>query len=207
MFNKQEELKHYGVLGMRWGVRKDQKTGDRIFKKNSRFTRVGYSGGESPEPIDGTRKYVSNRKKDNDLWNGLLMASMMAQGAKYVHKYEYKTIKELNIASEQTMNKIYDRKFTNDKKFRDLTLKEYATIRRNMGLGYMKYENRDDFYRMLNRVGSKSVNEFYKEMKDNGYDGVTDVFGTKTFGQPVQPIILLDPEKQIVLKKDKKRRL
>lgn len=103
-------LCHYGILGMKWGVRRYQNHDGSLTSEG----RARYSAGNKFYRIQSTNKsdakemprlYVTATKEDSSKYNYILGLKKVAQNGKAVIA-EYKNVKELSIPSVKEQEKI-----------------------------------------------------------------------------------------------------
>ena len=67
---KKDEIYHYGVKDMKWGVRKlDDRNGDLYLRKGTTVKRVAT---DSQDKVLNNRKYVSINQEDHSKWDDYL---------------------------------------------------------------------------------------------------------------------------------------
>jgi len=211
-----DDLMHFGVKGMKWGVRnKDTGSGDIVVKKG---TNVYNISDKAPRKLEG-HIFGAHEKHDVLNYRGNLASSrMMFEGSAYSNKFTVK--KNLNVASEKTQVAEFKKMWDTDK---DAVVDALAIAQKNMKYGAaimstVFKQDRDDIYRQRiaakgeSWVAKKGVREFNtslgaktgdvsaeimrKHYTKLGYDALVDVNDTKHYGS-VAPIIYLTPAKSL----------
>lgn len=203
------ELYHYGVKGMKWGVRKKRygdvnldrkrKLGQRVgdmdnvtIKKGTKVYRVSYD--KNDKTFDN-KKYVSLRQDDNSRWEKEIGGQMAARGVK-TYNVQYKTSKDVKLASAKKVGQVYN-DMLKDEKFRNQAA--YDNIDAFGWYGENTYG-----HPVLNDRVKASVNIAFQtqtgkaivdRLKKEGYGAIGDQHGRNT---AKDPIIILDPDKGLV---------
>lgn len=207
---KNNYLKHYGVKGMKWGVRKDSyskrssnnkasksktvnksKNGDRIISKGSTLYRI------SRDPNDITssnsnRKYYSTNKSDNEQWKNII--------GKYgeTHSFKYTITKDLKIAKATKAGKILAKMKLEASKdnYKDFKLtSDMLDVMENTNVDFNNpKENNNTYISSLLVYGrTESGKQIVDRMMSEGYSGMEDAFGNSYGnGKKLDSIMLFD---------------
>ena len=184
-----EQLHHYGVKGMKWGIRKGESY--TTVKKGSELTRISL---RANEPIDSNRKYVSTNEKDQKFWEKRLVKPYKDMGYDKVYKYQYQTIKELKTSTTLENGIQFTNKLLEDPEFGHQVIKGNSDYIRRSGMKETDFTT--DFFRSLG-WGSNAANEYMQYMQNKGYDAIADIFGKSSGAK--DPLILLNPNDSIKL--------
>ena len=217
------ELKHYGVVGMKWGVRKD-----RYVSKGTKYSRVT---GRKNEPVDKRVKWVYKGRHDSKVYKEM---GSQVHDSYYIDKY--KTTKRLRKAGAGTafdtwlsttrkgslkvnevlssMEKesnsltknvvIKGRQRIPTKRYGDMRLDELSNVN---GVAFralvsdMSYSPKTRAY---NLEGSSKQEKYFETLKKKGYDAVVDLtdltYNAKT------ATIILDPRDSLKKYSSKKKK-
>lgn len=207
-----EELKHYGVQGMKWGIRKDRQTagqrptirpGDIILKKGTSFQRI--ATGSNMAYTQGV--FLSYKAKDKDFYRGVLgriRITNLIQNEPGEVKLKQLTMtanKDIRIPSKQKrieeLNKLLE---TDRKDVIELVNKGEISSRRSKGYNPNKEHYADlTMYQRFNNalaLGAKDnpvITKYYKSLKDQGYDAIPDENDIRLSTAKVRaPVIFFD---------------
>lgn len=177
-----DELKHYGVKGMKWGVRKlDRRNGDLYLKKGTVVKRVAT---DTQDRVHNNKKYVSINDDDHQKWESYLGQHWLEQGY-LTTVHAYKTAKELKVMDSTKQGELYT-KMLLDKKFKKQAYKDLDEYYKAMP----NVKKTDDAAETVSRLVSgsaklKSGQMFIDKVLESGYDALFDTHGTNMSKSPV----------------------
>ena len=151
-------LQHYGVKGMKWGVRKsdyslERSTAGKGTVRNLRKGSTVYRISSGEKGIKSSVAYGSVNKKDDDAWARHLTSKSYRQ--------EYKVNSDIKVASERVLNKAYV----------DTLLKTKAG--RKSVREALLYRDYDTYDTEL----SKEANQYFEKNPDSSFYEYFDVNG------------------------------
>ena len=195
-----EELYHYGVKGMKWGVRRYQnKNGslveegaerrkeDVYLKKGTIVKRVSLT---RDDPVYDNKKYVSINEEDHTEWESYIGGAYVARN-KATFSQTYITTKDLKIMTSAKQGEEYI-KMLSDTTLKDKVIRdtELATSRLGAPASTDAAENISRNLAMQTETGKRFIERALKD----GYGGLMDTHGTNVSSNPA---IILDPNSNL----------
>lgn len=144
-------LEHYGILGMKWGIRRTpEQLGHHKIKKGTTMYRVTPNSGES---LSG-KKYVTYLPPDRDFYRGKYLHGIRNQYGlspdTKMYEKSYETTEELNIPSRETLKRAYAEVMKDDKTkeqaLRDYTAKMLEREEADMRFNYDNWDKIKENY-------------------------------------------------------------
>ena len=219
-------LIHYGVKGMKWGVRKKYYTSsmnsDRVLKKGTAYQNI--SRNSKRDISRNTPIYTSHTYNDNNAYAGRYADSM-----KFLGDTPYKNVLELNkdikIPSQRKAAEYFLDMYKKDPegvskaigqayadldwfhgidKFRNWNANRISSKFQSKGedwvlnKGYMTFNQT-----MMTDKKYKLRTDYYSILRKNGYSGLLDVNDIQTGYGAEDPIIFIHPKGNLKLKSSK----
>lgn len=190
-----ESLKHHGIKGQRWGVRRFQNyDGTRILKKGTTVKRVSVN---KEDRVNDDKKYVSINPKDHKKWE-----DYMGKGYRYNRMptfiQTYDVTKDLKVMTAKQQGKKYIDMLKKDEAFKNLSIDEFGKIKnfgprisRNTLLS--KTSNNAEIVSRHIAKQTETGKAFIKEVIKE-YDALYDTHGTNLSKNPV---IVLNSSKNL----------
>lgn len=167
-------LEHYGILGMKWGVRRtpEQLGHGRTIKKRTTLYRVAVNGKKASGAT-----YFTHLPPDRDFYKSVALSSVMssqkAQSVRDMYETKYKTTKDLKIAGREEIKEAYEQIKSNPEVLEDvissyaiaLAKKRKAKIMAYAAASNMKIDP-SQIDAMLESRGRATAKEILKEFGD-----------------------------------------
>lgn len=102
------ELYHYGIKGMKWGVRKKPHIGDIRIERGSTIKRVS-DNKENKRNNNKRSAYVSTNKKDHEVYkNKFARQYALTENKKDIYQISFKAQNDLISPSKSRRMKLYN---------------------------------------------------------------------------------------------------
>ena len=183
------ELCHYGVVGMHWGIRKeDIHPNNMVIKKGTIVKRVSRS---REDPIFDNKKYVSLNEDDYLKWDTYLGNAYIKRN-EATFKQTYVTKNDLKVMSKTQQGKMYTDMLLNTD-FKSQAIKDTKYVNNTLALkpSSDSAENISRNIALQTQTGKAFVN---KVLKTTGYQVLYDTHGTNVSDNPM---IILNANKNI----------
>lgn len=185
----QRYIQHFGVKGMKWGVRKDTA----IYTKRK---MVRYA---NDEPLDSKRKYMAYKHRDKSWYKADAQKGNLWIKDGDVYKYTYKPNKKLRIAPYEEVSKYImqkNGKSYDGSKYQGLSYKNFLKVKKDEAAG-KEFDAIMDIHKKYMKTQLKDIREHFKD-----YDGIVDpedrMYGYK------RPVVIFEPDQKLTLQKKKK---
>lgn len=215
-------LKHYGVKGQKWGVRRGPPypIEDKVLPKGTRVNSVSNRYANS-DMYKKTGKWMYTYRPedewDNAIYKGPFAAYLiMSRGAQFIREHEYETTQDLMMPTKKERMDEFKSMF-NDKKYKKHMIRDVEDMRRklvqyNVGgqehvdaykkLNVKKLSTDSDYkvayevfsHAMENVIGYRSTNEYAKRMASK-YDAMVDDNNQGIYNRAHDPIIIFKADK------------
>ena len=185
-----EVIIHYGVKGMKWGIRKSDRDskGDYIIKKKSRLGRVSLT---EKDPTYDNKKYLSTNRSDQEKWEEYL-GSRYAYRGRPTFNIGYKTIKDIKVLSSTHAGEKFVEMQKNDPDFKKLAIKDSKLAYKAYDLSFN--EDPSEQIAMNLAVQTETGHRFVDSILKEGYSAIEDQHGKNV---SEDPIIVFNPDENL----------
>lgn len=224
----QNELYHFGVKGMKWGVRKkyykNYMDNDRILKKDFKIQNI--SSGKPRDLSKNNPVYGAHTKHDKNAYAGKYANAINWRGEK-AYKNDMVLVKDVKIPSQkkavETFMDLYKKDpkgisdsigkayaeldyFNKIDKIRNYNANRIANKFSKKGEDWVKSKGYLIFNQsMMSTDENKARTEYYNLLLKKGYNAISDINDVQTGYNSDDPIIFINPNK--TLKNVKSREL
>lgn len=216
-YNYSNELCHYGVKGMKWGVRKKYYKSymdrDRIIKRGTSIQNI--SKNEARDLNRNSPVYGAYTKHDRNAYQGNYASMINMMGDKAI-KNDLALIKDVKIPSQkkavETFMELYKKDpkgiaesigkahseltaFNGVDKIRNWKAKQIANKFAKKGENWVKEKGYLLFNQsMMSTEEDRARTEYYKLLSKKGYDAISDINDVQNSYRSDDPIIFINPK-------------
>lgn len=186
-----DTLVHYGVKGMKWGIRKSDKDskGDYTIRKKSKLGRVALS------PEDRTfdrKKYFSTNEKDQEKWEEYLGGAYASRG-RPTFNIGYETVEDIKVLSSTHAGELFVEMQKDSPLYKKLVVSNTKQAYKFLGQKNKKDSPSKQLAVNLaaqTQAGHEFVNRILKE----GYSAIEDEHGRNVSDDS---LIIFDPDTKL----------
>ena len=216
-YNYSNELYHYGVKGMKWGVRKKYYKSymdrDRIIKRGTSIQNI--SKNEARDLNRNSPVYGAYTKHDRNAYQGNYASMINMMGDKAI-KNDLALIKDVKIPSQkkavETFMELYKKDpkgiaesigkahseltaFNGIDKIRNWKAKQITNKFAKKGENWVKEKGYLLFNQsMMSTEEDRARTEYYKLLSKKGYDAISDINDVQNSYRADDPIIFINPK-------------
>ena len=213
------ELYHYGIKGMKWGVRKkyykSHMDNDRVLKKGTTIQNI--SKNEKRDLTRNTPVYGSHTENDKNAYSGYYANNITAWGDKAI-KNTIELTQDVKIASQKVAVETFMDMYKKDPvgvsksisnayadldwfhgipKIRDYNAERISKKFSKKGEDWVKQKGYLMFNQSMMAENNKARNEYYKILLEKGYNAISDINDVQSGYNTEDPLIFINPKQTL----------